>query len=340
MTTSSPYTPLTRPARKLNIPLLLALAALLATGWQWLDTRHTLDTLSQELAQKASSASGLSKEVRSQAERADKTARDNSAKLAELDARVGEFSGQSAALNSMYQELSRNREDWMLAEIEHALNLAGQQLQLAGNISAALATLEAIDARLAKLDKPQFIPLRKALGQDLGLLKAAPAVDVVGLTVKLDRLAASADSLPLTIDHTRSSPTPATGSHVASAVPAWQRLGEQLLDDIGQLIRVRRMDKPEALLLSPEQAFFLRENLKLHLLGARIAVLQHQDGPFRADLAASERYVQHYFDTQSSATHTWLATLNEIKTAQLSVRVPDITASLRAVRALQGRTQE
>ena len=59
-----------------------------------------------------------------------------------------------------------------------------------------------------------------------------------------------------------------------------------------------------------------------------------------ADLAASERYVQHYFDTQSSATHTWLATLNEIKTAQLSVRVPDITASLRAVRALQGRTQE
>ena len=339
MTTSSPYTP-PRPARKLNVALLLALAALATAGGLWLDSRASLDALQQTLTQKAGAASGVSKDVQARAEHADKTARENSARLAALEGKVGDFAGQAAALNSLYQEQSRNREDWMLAEIEHALNLAGQQLQLAGNVAAASSTLEAIDARLAKLDKPQFIPLRKALGQDLGLLKAAPAVDVVGLTVKLDRLAASADSLPLTIDHTRSSPTPATGSHVASAVPAWQRLGEQLLDDIGQLIRVRRMDKPEALLLSPEQAFFLRENLKLHLLGARIAVLQHQDGPFRADLAASERYVQHYFDTQSSATHTWLATLNEIKTAQLSVRVPDITASLRAVRALQGRTQE
>ena len=339
MTTSSPYTPPSRPARKLNIPLLLALAALLATGWQWLDTRHTLDTLSQELAQKASSASGLSKEVRSQAERADKTARDNSAKLAELDARVGEFSGQSAALNSMYQELSRNREDWMLAEIEHALNLAGQQLQLAGNISAALATLEAIDARLAKLDRPQFIPLRKALGQDLGQLKSAPAVDVVGLTVKLDRLAAEIDALPLVIDHARQQ-ADATPAPSHQGVPAWQRLGEQLLDDIGQLIRVRRMDKPEALLLSPEQAFLLRENVKLRLLGARVAVLQRQDAPFRTDLSASERYVRGYFDTQAPAVGVWLAALNEIKTTQLSVRVPDISASLRAVRALQGRPQE
>ena len=123
-------------------------------------------------------------------------------------------------------------------------------------------------------------------------------------------------------------------------MPAWQRLGEQLLDDIGQLIRVRRMDKPEALLLSPEQAFLLRENVKLRLLGARVAVLQRQDAPFRTDLSASERYVRGYFDTQAPAVGVWLAALNEIKTTQLSVRVPDISASLRAVRALQGRPQE
>lgn len=339
MTTSSPYTPSPRPARKLNVALLLALAALAATGWQWLDTRASLDALQQTLAQKAGAASGVGKDIQARAEHADKTARDHSARLATLEAKVGDFTGQAAALNSLYQEQTRNREDWMLAEIEHALNLAGQQLQLAGNVAVATSTLEAIDARLAKLDRPQFIPLRKALGEDLGQLKSAPAVDVVGLTVKLDRLAAEVDALPLVIDHARQSADAAPApSH--QGIPVWQRLGEQLLDNIGQLIRVRRMDKPEALLLSPEQAFLLRENVKLRLLGARVAVLQRQDNPFRADLVAGERYVRGYFDTQSPAVSAWLASLNEIKTTQLSVRAPDITASLRAARALQGRPQE
>lgn len=337
MTTSSPYTP-PRPARKLNVALLLALAALATAGGLWLDSRASLDALQQTLTQKAGAASGVSKDVQARAEHADKTARENSARLAALEGKVGDFAGQAAALNSLYQEQSRNREDWMLAEIEHALNLAGQQLQLAGNVAAASSTLEAIDARLAKLDRPQFIPLRKALGQDLGQLKSAPAVDVVGLTVKLDRLAAEIDALPLVIDHARQQAETPVPSH--QGVPAWQRLGEQLLDDIGQLIRVRRMDKPEALLLSPEQAFLLRENVKLRLLGARVAVLQRQDAPFRTDLSASERYVRGYFDTQAPAVGVWLAALNEIKTTQLSVRVPDISASLRAVRALQGRPQE
>lgn len=337
MTTSSPYTP-PRPARKLNVALLLALAALATAGGLWLDSRASLDALQQTLTQKAGAASGVSKDVQARAEHADKTARENSARLAALEGKVGDFAGQAAALNSLYQEQSRNREDWMLAEIEHALNLAGQQLQLAGNVAAASSTLEAIDARLAKLDRPQFIPLRKALGQDLGQLKSAPAVDVVGLTVKLDRLAAEIDALPLVIDHARQQADNPAPSH--QGVPAWQRLGEQLLDDIGQLIRVRRMDKPEALLLSPEQAFLLRENVKLRLLGARVAVLQRQDAPFRTDLSASERYVRGYFDTQAPAVGVWLAALNEIKTTQLSVRVPDISASLRAVRALQGRPQE
>lgn len=337
MTTSSPYTP-PRPARKLNVALLLALAALATAGGLWLDSRASLDALQQTLTQKAGAASGVSKDVQARAEHADKTARENSARLAALEGKVGDFAGQAAALNSLYQEQSRNREDWMLAEIEHALNLAGQQLQLAGNVAAATSTLEAIDARLAKLDRPQFIPLRKALGQDLGQLKSAPAVDVVGLTVKLDRLAAEIDALPLVIDHARQQADTPAPSH--QGVPAWQRLGEQLLDDIGQLIRVRRMDKPEALLLSPEQAFLLRENVKLRLLGARVSVLQRQDAPFRTDLSASERYVRGYFDTQAPAVGVWLAALNEIKTTQLSVRVPDISASLRAVRALQGRPQE
>lgn len=337
MTTSSPYTP-PRPARKLNVALLLALAALATAGGLWLDSRASLDALQQTLTQKAGAASGVSKDVQARAEHADKTARENSARLAALEGKVGDFAGQAAALNSLYQEQSRNREDWMLAEIEHALNLAGQQLQLAGNVAAASSTLEAIDARLAKLDRPQFIPLRKALGQDLGQLKSAPAVDVVGLTVKLDRLAAEIDALPLVIDHARQQADTPAPSH--QGVPAWQRLGEQLLDEIGQLIRVRRMDKPEALLLSPEQAFLLRENVKLRLLGARVAVLQRQDAPFRTDLSASERYVRGYFDTQAPAVGVWLAALNEIKTTQLSVRVPDISASLRAVRALQGRPQE
>ncbi|MBA4709714.1 uroporphyrinogen-III C-methyltransferase [Aquitalea aquatica] len=326
-----------RPSRKkqLNLALLVALAALGLSGWQLYSTQQELTAARQELAGRLAEGNGASKELRGMTEQALTAARATDAKLAVLETRVNESAGQYATLNGMYQELTKTRSDWLLSEVEHTLAIASQQLQLAGNVPAAISALQMVDARLSKFDQPQLIAVKKAVATDLEKLKALPYLDTVGLTVKLDRLMLSGDSLPLVVDAHRLQDKRAAKPLPASA-PFWERLVADISQSLGELVHIRRMDKPEALLLSPEQAFFLRENLKMRLLDARLALIQRDGTTFDADVSAAQSYVLRYFDNDAPATRQWLSTLLELKGAPLSVTLPDLNASLKAVRDAQG----
>lgn len=326
-----------RPARKkpLNLALLVALAALGLSGWQLYSTQQQLVAVRQALANRQAEGNGAAKELRGLTEQALGAARATDAKLALLDSRVTESAGQYATLNGMYQELTKTRSDWLLSEVEHTLAIASQQLQLAGNVPAAISALQMVDARLAKFDQPQLITVKKAVATDLEKLKALPYLDTVGLTVKLDRLMLSSTSLPLVVDAHHLQDKRAAQPVPASA-PFWERLVADISQSLGELVHIRRMDKPEALLLSPEQSFFLRENLKMRLLDARLALLQRDGTTYSADINAAQDYVQRYFDGSAPATRQWLATLQELKSAPLSVTLPDLSASLKAVRDAQG----
>lgn len=324
-----------------NFAILVAVAALGVSGWQFFTTQQQLDSMRQELARRLAEGSGASKEQRAIAEQAMMAARATDGKLALLEARVNESAGQYATLNGMYQELTKNRTDWLLSEIEHSLAIASQQLQLAGNVSAAISALEMVDARLAKFDRPQLISVKKAVASDLEKLKALPYLDSVGLTVKLDRLMLGVDSLPLAVDSHRLASVQAGKPVLPPATaPWWERLSAEISGSLGELVHIRRMDKPEALLLSPEQAFFLRENLKMRLLDARLALLQRDGKTYAADIAAARSYVQRYFDRDAAATTQWLATLGELEGAPLDISLPDMNASLKAVRDAQGNSGE
>lgn len=246
----------------------------------------------------------------------------------------------TSTLNGMYQELTKNRSDWLLSEVEHTLSIASQQLQLAGNVPAAISALDMVDARLSKFDRPQLIGVKKAVATDLEKLKALPYLDTVGLTVKLDRLMLSADNLPLVVDAHHLQDQPGKKAAAPTNAPIWERLLSDISKSLGELVHIRRMDKPEALLLSPEQSFFLRENLKMRLLDARLALIQRDGVTYEADIAAAQNYAQRYFDNDAAATRQWLATLIELKSAPLSVTLPDLNASLKAVRDAQGNKGE
>ncbi|MDF0604541.1 uroporphyrinogen-III C-methyltransferase [Neisseriaceae bacterium TC5R-5] len=330
------------PRKFFNPALWIALTALGVSGWQLYTTQQELLTVRHELARRLAENSGSAKELRVLAEQAINANRSIETRVGQLDARVNEFSGQYATLNGMYQELTKNRSDWLLAEVEYTLTIASQQLQLAGNVSAAIAGLEMLDARLSKFDRPQLIGVKKALATDLETLKALPYLDSVGLTVKLDRLILATDSLPLVVDSHRlpgQNPSSAASSVPANA-PIWQRLLADLSRSLRELVQIRRMDKPEALLLSPEQSFFLRENLKMRLLGARLALIQRDGKTFVADITSARNYVQRYFDSQAPATKQWLLTLGELEGAPLDVTLPDLGNSLKAVRDAQNSAGE
>ena len=102
------------------------------------------------------------------------------------------------------------------------LLVASQQLQLAGNVPSALTALQLAEAKLQRLDRPQFVPLRRALARDIDRLKAVPYVDIVGMSLKLDQGLAAVDTLPLAMDERVPPPAPDKAAAPADDSP-WRR---------------------------------------------------------------------------------------------------------------------
>jgi uncharacterized protein HemX len=201
-------------------------------------------------------------------------------------------------------------------------------LQLGGNVPAALGALHTADARLARSGRAQFLPLRKAFARDIERLKTAPGLDVSGIALKLDQMIANVDSLALVQDMR---PQPAVPQKAASG-GLWDELVEELLAELRQLVRIQRIDGGDAALLSPTQGYFLRENLKLRLLNARISLLARDELTYRGDLDAAANWLARYIDTRSGAGASMSAGLKQLRTAGPGPLFPTIGESLAAVR--------
>jgi len=316
---------------------VLIVAALGASGWVYYDSRLRLGATQEELARRLKGIEDDTRTALAAAREAQEAARELQSKLGALDARVADAKSQQAALETLYQELSRNRDEWQLAEIEQVLAIAQQQLQLSGNVRSALLALQLAESRLSRADRPQFQPLRRALGRDIERLKALPAADIVGMGARLDAVLAAIDTLPLALDG-RLERTPAAAAPPQSAGEGFlARFGAGLWRDLKELVIVRRVDAPEAPLLPPEQSYFLRENLRLRLLNARLALLSRNQAAFGEDLRVARQWLQRYYDPRARATQEALARLEQLQESPISFQPPSITDSLDAVRDFKAR---
>ena len=300
-------------------------------AWQWYDSHQQINTLQHELARRLAAADAENKESRGVAEQVREATREAQVKLGVLEAKLQESQNQQIALEALYQELSRSRDESLLADVEQTLLVASQQLQIAGNVKSAMIALQAADARLARLDRPQLAGLRKVIARDIERLKLAPYVDVTGISARIDILMGVIDSLPLAME-VRPQSAPAGENAAAPGAGAWLRFTRELWRDLRDLVRVEKMDHPDLPLLAPGQAYFLRENLKLRLLGARVSLLTRDEKSFRADLKAAREWLALYYDARDTAVANAVATVRQLHGSQISIEVPEVTASLEAVR--------
>jgi len=261
--------------------------------------------------------------------------RDLQAKLAALEGRLAETQSQQAALESLYQSLSRNSDEWQIAEIEQVLAIAEQQLQLSGNVRAALLALQLADARLARADRPQFQVVRRALARDIERLKSLPTADLAAMSRQLDAVIDSIDALPLGAEGRRE-PAPAPQAEPAGAL---ERFGTGLWRDLRGLVVVRRVDAPEPPLLPASQAYFLRENLRLRLLNARLALLARNHAGFAEDLRVASDWLQRYYEREAPGTREALDRLKALQETPVRAEPLSISDSLDAVRAFKARRE-
>lgn len=318
---------------------LVVLAAIVAA--LWFDTRGRIGATQEELAKRLHDIEIESREARSLGRQAQEGLRDAQAKIGALEARLAESQNQQVALEALYQELARNRDEWQLAEIEQVLAIAQQQLQLSGNVRAALLALQLAESRVSRADRPQFLPLRRALARDIERLKSLPALDVPGLSLAIDRLVASVDAMPLAFDERIER---AAAGKAAKAAPQaedgfFARLGGEVWKELRQLVVVRRVEAPEPPLLPPQQAYFLRENLKLRLLNARLALLTRDEAGYREDLRVAQGWIQRYFDVRAKGSQAALAQLKQLSAASISFEPPSISDSIEAVRGFKSRRE-
>ncbi len=331
-------TPAPRRSRALILALVALLAAAVFSGLAWLDARHRIGVTQEELARRLRDIEADARDARSIARQAQDGLRDSQAKVTALEMRLTESQSQQMALETLYQELSRNRDEWQLAEIEQVLAIASQQLQLAGNVRAALLALQLAESRLSRNDRPQFVPIRRALARDIERLRSLPTVDFTGMSMKLDGLVAQVDALPLAYDE-RSERDAAAAREAARPDGFWPRLGKELWSELRQLIVVRQMDAPEPPLLPPTQAYFLKENLRLRLLNARLSLLARDEAGYREDVRVAQAWIRRYFDVRSKQTADALGQLKQLGSTSISFEMPTISESLDAVRGFKSRRE-
>jgi uroporphyrin-III C-methyltransferase len=322
--------PLAKAIAHLNLTQLTLVVLVIVFLWQWIESKQQLNQMQQTLAQRLAEIDGNSKATQTLTLQSQELVRELGGKLSVMENRYAETQSQRTALETLYQDLSSSRDQMALAEVEQLLLIAGQQLQLASNVKAALIAMQQADHRLQRLDRSALNNLRRAINDDISKLRALPEVDVSAINSRLNTLLSRIYQLPLVQDIriNQQTPTPAT----APSDSSWRNLLQEFWAEAKSLVRIENTHQNELPLLSPTQTFFLRENLKLRLLSARLALLSRDETSFKHDIKSAQEWVKLYFDIKSAEGAQALNSLQKLSASNIKIDVPDVSASLEAVR--------
>lgn len=346
-------------------PWLVAGAVLLAIGllalWMAWSAQQRVHELEAELVRRQQASAEQATDARSASRQAQELARDTAAKIALLEARVAENSVERSQIEALMQSLARSRDENVLADAENAIRVALQQTAITGSAEPLVLALRQVDERLARHSQPQVERVRRAVNADLERVKAVAVADIASLTIRLDEAIRQVDELPLLVMPERrptaerrgaapktvgSGPVatpPAPASAAASGslpsrwwqavVERWDLVSVAVLSELRSLVRVTPIEVPEAMLVSPEQSFFLRENLKLRLLNARLSLLSRQFDTAQSDLRDARAALERYFDSNSRKVQATLALVRQVSAQARLVSVPRPDATLAAIAA-------
>ncbi len=314
------------------LALLLALAGL-GGAWQlWQrqqDLAGRLNSLTSDTEARFGELSGSLETLRRQ----DEALRQQIAAVQSAQKNVAD------ALSELLRRSAHLQKQWLVAEARYLIRLAGQRLSLTRDVQTAITALRAADRRLQEVGDPAILPVRKALAGDIDALEQVPMPDVTGLALKLGALIADVDRLPLIRkpgeDKAETdTETPADGKPVED----WRQLPAAMWSDLKKLIIIRQHEGGVKPLLSPDQHFFLVQNLKLQLEQARLALLQGNRELWRESLDTARQWLETWFDKDDATTRHLLDSLKQLAAIDIAPALPMPTRSEAAIAEYLART--
>jgi uroporphyrin-3 C-methyltransferase len=314
----------------LGLLALIAAVALVMAIVLW----QKVGGMQEQLARQSADATMQAAEARALARQAQDVVRDTAGRLALMETRVAEVALQRSQLEELMQSLSRSRDENLVVDIESAVRLAQEQTQVTGNVQPLLAALKTGEQRVARAAQPRLAPLQRAMQRDADRIRATASGDGGEALARLDDLLRSVDELP-PLNAVAVRGTGGADAWQIESIPAdaawWERILLSARNELRSLVRVSRIDRPEAVLLSPDQTFFLRENLKLKLLNARLALLSRQVDDARTELASVSASLNRYFDPASRRVQQAATLLQQVQAAVKASAPPRIDDTLAAL---------
>lgn len=340
----------------LAVAMVLAVVAVLAVGVLW---QRLLKT-QEELARRTTDVQLAVNDTRTQAQRAEAAVQDMQTRLSVAEVRLSEVTLQRSQLEELMLTVSRSRDDSLVQDLESTIRLAMQQAQLTGSVTPLISALQAADQRIARAAQPRLNPVQRAMRRDIERIRSAATLDVPALVTRIDEILAAVDTWPLQNDalalHALDRGLVQTGAGGAveqadpnpgSTADGWRHWGQwwsQTLsrwwvhtrNGVADLVRISRIDRPEAALLSPDQAFFLRENTKLVLLNARMGLLARQWAAARRDVQNAQHLLERYFDHQLPGTRLTHGVLTQLQRDMQHDQLPTPDDTLAALAVAAG----
>ncbi|MCU0733936.1 MAG: uroporphyrinogen-III C-methyltransferase [Methylotetracoccus sp.] len=246
------------------------------------------------------------------------------------------------AVEQIQRQLSRTRGDVLVADAEYLLSIANQKLHLVGDVKTVLAAMEAADQRLHDSGDPGVFPVREALAEEINLLKKTSPPDIVGLSARILALEGKIRTIPLLLPHSGEAqkPPPRTGdgqrsSKAEESEPGEQGMLDSALENLKDLVTVRRTDRPIQAILIPEEVEGLRQILLLKMEMARASLLRGDESMYRENVLSARDFVQTHFDRQADATRELADELASLSEQTIRVPMPDISKSLTLIRNIE-----
>ncbi|EKO5176081.1 TPA: heme biosynthesis operon protein HemX [Vibrio vulnificus] len=216
----------------------------------------------------------------------------------------------------------RRPNDWLLAEADYLVKLAGRKLFLEHDVVSATSLMESADQRIAALNDPSLVPLRKAMAKDITDLKTIPLIDRDGLVLRLTALQQQVDQLPLANAILPEAKT-VEKQQVSDDINNWQNnLMASLKAFSENFITFRTRDGNVIPLLSPEQHFYLKENIKAKIETAIKAVYQEQGEVYTTSLTTAEAWSQAFFNQDNNTVKEFTQSLKQLSEQKIQVQYP------------------
>ncbi len=261
-------------------------------------------------------------------------------KLSKMESTLLDHNAKIEQLTALYQQMGQARFDWLMAEVEYNLNTATMQIQANNNIDAAIAILQTTQKRLTTFNRPELMDIQNAIAKDIATLQQTPRLDMVAMSGKIEAITQIIPTLPTSIDTIANTPpkepqVPAGNTLTGSAASWWSQAWEDFKSGLGSLVEIRHTDGTDPVFLSPEQGYFTRENMKLQLGAARLALMQKQQSIYLNELESVERNTRKYFDQNAPEVQKLLQEIAQLKAVQLNEHPEIVLDSIRALNNTQ-----